>query len=140
MAAERGDTRALAAEILRRFRRIAVVGLSDDPARPSYGVARYLDSVGYEIVPVNPRLAHWRGRASYPDLYAVPGRIDVVDIFRRSELVRPVVDQAIAVRALAVWMQDGVIDHAAAAAARAAGLLVVMDRCMRRDHEMGIGR
>ncbi|MEO8602317.1 MAG: CoA-binding protein [bacterium] len=125
---------AVAAHILRSFHRVAVVGLSDNPARPSYGVAEYLRRVGYDIVPVNPMLTVWEDLAAYPDLRAAPGPIEVVDIFRRSELVEPVVTDAIAVGARAVWMQDGVVHLAAAAAARAAGLLVVMDRCMLRDH------
>jgi hypothetical protein len=128
------DERAVAAQILRRFRRVAVVGLSADPARPSYDVASYLQAAGYDVVPVNPRLTHWRGMICYPDLRAVPGGVEVVDIFRRSELVDEVVDGAIAIGARAVWMQDGVINHAAAATARTAGLLVVMDRCTQRDH------
>lgn len=131
--ADLGDD-ATAAEILRRFRRVAVVGLSDNPARPSYEVASYLRGVGYDIVPVNPTIARWRDLPAYPDLRAVPGAVEVVDVFRRSELVEPVIDEAIAIGARAIWMQDGVIHHAGAARARAAGLLVVMDRCMLRDH------
>ena len=134
------DAPAIAADILRRFRRIAVVGLSDDPQRPSYEVASYLRAAGYEIVPVNPRLAQWRDLPCYPNLHAVPGALEVVDVFRRSGLAGAVVDDAIAARAQAVWMQDGVVDHAAAARARAAGLLVVMNRCMLRDHAAFIGR
>ncbi len=131
--AELGDD-ASAQRILRGFRRIAVVGLSDNPSRASYEVASYLRAVGYDITPVNPVITTWRGLAAYPDLRAVPGPIEVVDVFRRSELVDPVIDDAIAVGAKAIWMQDGVINHAAAARARAAGLVVVMDRCMLRDH------
>ena len=128
------DERETAERILRSFRRIAVVGLSDDPSRPSFGVASYLRDAGYEIIPVNPNLARWRDLPCYPSLRDAPPPIEIVDIFRRSELVAPVVDDAIAVGARAVWMQDGVVDHAAAARARAAGLLVVMDRCALRDH------
>jgi len=124
----------VAAEILRRFRRVAVVGLSPRPERDSHRVARYLVSVGYDVVPVNPAVDEVLGRRCWPNLTAAPGPIEVVDVFRRSELVAPVVDEAIAVGAKAVWMQDGVVDEAAAARARAAGLLVVMDRCMLRDH------
>ncbi|MDX2170319.1 MAG: CoA-binding protein [Deltaproteobacteria bacterium] len=130
---ELGDD-VTAADILRRFRRVAVVGLSDNPARPSYEVASYLRAVGYDITPVNPTLSRWRDLPAYPDLRTAPGPIEVVDVFRRSELVAPLVDEAIAVGARAIWMQDGVVDRAAAARARAAGLLVVMDRCMLRDH------
>jgi hypothetical protein len=124
----------VAAEILRRFRRVAVVGISDRPERPSHEVASYLQSVGYTVVPVNPRLETVLGLRCHRDLASIPEPVEVVDVFRRSELVGPVVDAAIAVGARAVWLQDGVVDEAAAARARAAGLLVVMDRCMLRDH------
>lgn len=126
--------REIAARILRDFRRIAVVGISDNPARPSYRVASYLRDVGFEIIPVNPLLTRWRDLPCHPSPRDVPGPIEVVDVFRRSELVPPVVDDAIAVGARAVWMQDGVIHPGAADRARRAGLLVVMDRCMLRDH------
>jgi predicted CoA-binding protein len=128
------DARALAEHILRSFRRVAVVGVSDNPRRPSHEVASYLRGAGYEVVPVNPTLQTWEGLPCHPDVRAVPGGVEVVDIFRRSELVGPVVDDAIASGARAVWMQDGVVNEAAADRARAAGLLVVMDRCMLRDH------
>lgn len=128
------DEPALAAHILHTFRGVAVVGLSDDPSRPSHQVATYLRAVGYDIAPVNPRLQRWHDLPCYPDLRAVPTPVEIVDIFRRADLVDPIVADAIAVGARAVWMQDGVVNQAAAAAARAAGLLVVMDRCMLRDH------
>jgi predicted CoA-binding protein len=120
--------------ILRQYHRIAVVGVSDRPERPSHYVARYLIDMGYEVVPVNPQLARVLDRPCYPDLRAAPGPIDVVDVFRRSELVPPMVDDAIAIGARAIWMQDGVVHEEAADRARAAGLIVVMDRCMLRDH------
>jgi predicted CoA-binding protein len=123
-----------AESILRTFRRIAVVGISDRPERPSHYVSRYLVDVGYDVVPVNPLLARVLDRPCHPDLLAIPEPVEVVDIFRRSALVPPVVDEAIAIGAKAIWMQDGVVNAAAAAKARAAGLLVVMDRCMLRDH------
>ena len=123
-----------AATILRTFHRVAVVGISDRPERPSHYVSRYLIDVGYDVVPVNPLLARVYERPCYPDLRTIPEPVEVVDIFRRSELVPPVVDDAIAIGAKAIWMQDGVVHEAAAAKARAAGLLVVMDRCMLRDH------
>ena len=126
--------REIAARILRDFHRVAVVGISDNPARPSHRVASYLRDVGFEIIPVNPLLTRWRDLPCYASLRDAPRPIDVVDVFRRSELVPPVVDDAIAVGARAVWMQDGVIHHAAADKAHSAGLLVVMDRCMLRDH------
>jgi uncharacterized protein len=124
----------IAQRILRDFHRIAVVGISDNPARPSHRVAAYLRDVGFDVIPVNPLLTRWRDLPCYPSLRHAPGPIEVVDVFRRSELVAPVVDDAIAVGARAVWMQDGVIHHTAADRARAAGLLVVMDRCAMRDH------
>ena len=126
--------REIAARILRDFHRVAVVGISDNPARPSHRVASYLRDVGFEIIPVNPLLTRWRDLPCYASLRDAPRPIDVVDVFRRSELVPPVVEDAIAVGARAVWMQDGVTHDAAADTARAAGLLVVMDRCMLRDH------
>jgi predicted CoA-binding protein len=98
-------------------------------------VARYLIDAGYDVVPVNPALASVLGRPCHPDLRSIRAPVEVVDVFRRSELVPPVVDEAIAVGAKAIWMQDGVVHEAAAAKARAAGLLVVMDRCMLRDHQ-----
>lgn len=128
-----------AARILREFRRVAVVGISDRPERDSHRVAAYLQRVGYEIVPVNPNVREVLGLRCWPSLDDAPGPIEVVDVFRRSELVPPVVDAAIRVGARAVWMQDGVIHEEAAAKARAAGLLVVMDRCMLRDHASGLG-
>ncbi len=113
---------------------IAVVGLSPKPDRPSYRVAAYLQSQGYRIIPINPNATEVLGEHSYPDLRSVPDPIDLVDIFRRSEEVPPVVEEAIAVGAKAVWMQDGVINEAAAAQARAAGLPVVMNNCSMRVH------
>lgn len=121
-------------KILRESRTIAVVGLSPKPDRPSYGVASYLQSQGYRIIPVNPTTNQVLGERSYPDLKSVPEKIDVVDIFRRSEDVPPVVDEAIQVGARVIWMQEGVVNEAAAAKAREAGLAVVMDRCMLREH------
>jgi uncharacterized protein len=120
-------------ELLLAARSIAVVGLSSDPGRASHGVARTLLEFGYQIHPVNPNERSALGRAALPDLASVPAPIDIVDIFRRSELVGPHVDEAIAVGAKAVWLQDGVIDASAARRAHDAGLAVVMDRCMARD-------
>jgi predicted CoA-binding protein len=123
-----------AEHILRSFRRIAVVGISDRPERASHYVSRYLLDQGYEVMPVNPLLARVHDLPCHANLRAVPPPVDVVDIFRRSEEVPPIVEDAIAIGAKAIWMQDGVIHEAAAARARAAGLLVVMNRCMLRDH------
>ena len=108
-------------------RTIAVVGLSPNPERDSYGVARYLQEQGYRIIPVNPMVEEVLGEKSYPDLKSVPEPIDMVDIFRRSEYVPSVVEEAIQVGAKYIWMQDGVINEDAAREALAAGLLVVMD-------------
>lgn len=130
----------LASRILRDYRRVAVVGISDRPERDSNRVASYLVGVGYDVVPVNPMVSEVLGLRCWPSLREAPGPIEVVDVFRRSELVPPVVDEAIAVGARAIWMQDGVIHEEAAARARAAGILVVMDRCMLRDHAAGLGR
>src|SRR5438874_7813764 len=118
--------------ILKNARSIAVVGLSLDPHRPSHGVARYLQRAGYRIIPVNPNLKEVLGERAYPGLRDIAQPVDVVDVFRRSEFVGPIVDDAIAITAGAVWLQDGVIDEAGAARARAAGLDVVMDDCMMR--------
>lgn len=120
--------------ILRTTRTIAVVGLSPNPMRPSHGVARYLQRAGFTIIPVNPSATEVLGQRAFPSLRDVPGPIDLVDVFRRSEFVAPIIDDAIAVRARAVWMQDGVVDEAGAARARAAGLDVVMDDCIMRQH------
>jgi len=114
-------------EQLSNSRTIAVVGLSDNPARDSHRVAKYLQAQGYRIIPVNPMIEETLGEKSYPDLMSVPESIDMVDIFRRSELVPPVVDQAIEVGAKYIWMQDGVIHQEAAAKAEAAGIPVVMN-------------
>jgi hypothetical protein len=122
------------AELLNRARRIAVVGLSPRPDRPSHAIAAYLVRAGYEVVPVNPEIDEVMGLRAYPDLRGAPGPIDIVDIFRRSEFVGPIVDEAIEIGAGAIWMQDGVIDEAAAARARARGLTVVMDDCILRRH------
>jgi uncharacterized protein len=124
----------VAEKILTEARTIAVVGLSPDPRRPSHGVARYLQRAGYRIIPVNPNVDEVLGERAYPSLREISQPIDVVDVFRRSEFVGPIVDDAIAIKASAVWLQDGVIDEDAAARARASGLDVVMDDCMMRRH------
>ncbi len=121
-------------DILHSARTIAVVGLSDRPDRPSHGVAAYLKAHGYRIIPVNPGVREVLGEKAYARLEDVPEPIDVVDVFRRPEHVPEIVDSAIAVGAKVVWLQDGIVHEAAAAKARAAGLRVVMDRCMLRDH------
>jgi predicted CoA-binding protein len=123
-----------AEKILRSARTIAVVGLSANPRRPSHGVARYLQRAGYRIIPVNPNVAEVLGERAYATLSELPGPVDVVEVFRRSEFIGPIVDEAIAIGAGAIWLQDGVVDEAAAERARAAGLDVVMDDCMMRRH------
>ncbi len=121
-------------DILEKARTIAVVGLSSRRYRPSYGVSEYMQRSGYRIIPVNPFETEVLGEKAYPDLDSVPEKVDIVDIFRRSEFVPEIVDAAIRIGAKAVWMQEGV-DHAdAAEKARAAGLLVVMDRCILKEH------
>lgn len=122
-------------EILQKSKTVAVVGLSPNPERDSYEVAKYLQEAGYRIIPVNPRADEILGEKAYPDLASVPEKIDVVDIFRRPEHVPPVVDEAIKVGARSVWMQLGVVNEEAAKKAAEAGLDVVMDRCMLREHK-----
>ena len=124
----------LVAILLRDCRTIAVVGLSSNPARPSYRVAAYMQQQGKTIIPVNPNETSVLGETAYPSLPAVPVRIDLVNVFRRSEEVGPIVDDAIRINAKAVWLQEGVIDEKAALRARQAGLHVVMDRCWLKEH------
>lgn len=121
-------------ELLRTSRIIAVVGLSSNASRPSHGVAQYMQQAGYRIIPVNPTETEVLGEKSYPRLEDVPDKIDIVDVFRRSEFVPDIVDSAIRIGARAVWMQEGVIHEEAAEQARQAGLTVVMDRCILKDH------
>lgn len=130
-----GGLRAL----LRGARTIAVVGLSSDRSRTSHRIARYLQGVGYRIIPVNPRETEVLGERAVPSLLELPGPVDLVDMFRRSDQVGVHVDEAIRVRAPAVWLQQGVIDEAAARRAHAAGLAVVMDRCIMVDHGRLLG-
>ena len=125
--------------ILEKYRRIGMVGLSSNPFRPSHFAAIYLISEGYDVVPVNPRETEVLGRTCYPSLSAVPGGVEVVDIFRESAAVPPIVDEAIAIGAKVIWMQLGVIHEGAAEHAHAAGLEVVMDRCMKIEHARFFG-
>jgi predicted CoA-binding protein len=132
-------------EVLDRTRTIAVAGLSDTPQRDSNGVARYLQRAGYRIVPVNPNLSEVLGERCYPNMTEIPPNltVDLVDIFRRSDQVLPIVDAAIARRVPVVWMQLGVTNSVAAERSRAAGLTVVEDLCIMREHqrlEIGRGR
>ena len=122
------------ADVLRRSKTIAVVGLSGNPLRPSHGVSAYMQSHGYRIIPVNPNIQECLGEKAYASLLDVPQRIDIVDIFRRSEFVPEIVDQAIRLKVPAIWMQEDVIDEKAAEKARQAGIFVVMDRCILKEH------
>ena len=121
-------------DLLAKAKTIAVVGLSDSPLRPSHGVAAYMQSHGYKIIPVNPQIREALGEESYPSLMDVPEKIDIVDIFRRPEFVDEIVDQAIRLKIPAVWMQEEVINEAAAAKARKAGMFVAMDLCILKEH------
>jgi predicted CoA-binding protein len=121
-------------QIFAECRMIAVVGLSSDPYRPSHGVAAYMQKKGYRVMPVNPNETEVLGEKSYPNLSDVPQKIDLVDIFRRSDEAGKAVDEAIEIGAKAVWLQEGVIDFEAAQRAENAGLLVVMDLCWLKEH------
>ena len=122
------------AEVLKTAKTIAVVGLTDSPLRPSYGVSHYMRSQGYRIIPVNPNIAEWEGEKAYATLLDIPEKIDIVNVFRRSEAVPEVVDQALAIKAPVIWMQEGVIHEEAAEKARQAGVFVVMDLCILKEH------
>jgi uncharacterized protein len=130
-----GHTEAAAiTELLNSAKTIAVVGLSCRSCRPSYGVTRYMQSAGYRIFPVNPNEAEILGEKSYARLEDIPEKIDIVNVFRKAQFVPEIVDAAIRIGARAIWLQEGIIDEASAARARAAGLTVVMDRCIFKDH------
>ncbi|HEX8814429.1 MAG TPA: CoA-binding protein [Terriglobales bacterium] len=122
-------------DVLKRSKTIAVVGLSDNPMRPSHGVSAYMQAHGYRIIPVNPTISEALGEKAYATLRDVPEPIDMVNIFRRSELVEEVVDEALALKIPAIWMQEDVINEKAAAKARAAGAFVIMDRCILKEHK-----
>jgi predicted CoA-binding protein len=121
-------------QILKDSKIIAVVGLSPKSHRPSHQVAQYLMEVGYTIIPVNPGQDAILGRTCYPNLQAIPTPVDMIDIFRRAEEVVPIVEDAIAIGAKCIWMQEGIVNEEAAAKAEAAGLTVIMDRCTKIDH------
>jgi uncharacterized protein len=120
--------------LLQSAKTIAVVGLTDTPTRPSYGVSAYMQSQGYRIIPVNPNIKEWMGEKAYRSLLDVPEKIDIVDVFRRPDAVPEVVEQAIRIKAPVIWMQEGVVHHEAAQKARRAGIFVVMDRCILKEH------
>ncbi len=121
-------------KLLKNAKTIAVVGLSDSPLRPSHGVAAYMQSQGYRIIPVNPTIKGALGEKAVASLSEIQEKIDIVDVFRRSEFVPEVVDEAIRLKVPAIWMQEGVIHEAAADKARKAGIFVVMDRCILKEH------
>lgn len=122
------------ADVLQQAKNIAVVGMSNSPLRPSYGVAAYLQSNGYRILPVNPNINGALGEKAVGTLRDIPEKIDIVDIFRRSDAVDAVVDEAIALKVSCIWMQEDVVNEDAAERARQAGIFVVMDRCILKEH------
>ncbi len=130
-------------ELLLRAKTIAVVGLSDSPMRPSHGVSAYMQAAGYKIIPVNPQVAESLGEKSYPSLLEIPREvveaIDLVDVFRRSEYVDEIVEQAIQLKIPAIWLQEDVINERAAEKARKAGIFVVMDLCVLKEHRARFG-
>lgn len=125
--------------LLASAKTIAVVGLSDNPLRPSHGVSAYMQAQGYRIVPVNPNIHEALGEQAYPSLLDVPEKIDIVNVFRRSEYVEEIVDQAIQRKIPAIWMQEEVINEFAAERARRAGLFVAMDLCILKEHKARFG-
>lgn len=121
-------------ELLKTAKTIAVVGLTNSPLRPSYGVTQYMRSQGYRIIPVNPNITEWNGEKAYASLLDVPEKIDIVNVFRRSDAVPAIVEQAIEIKAPTIWLQEGVIHEEAAERARQAGIFVVMDLCILKEH------
>jgi predicted CoA-binding protein len=126
------------ADLLKASKTIAVVGLSDNPMKPSYGVSQYMQSHGYKIIPVNPQAAEVLGQKSYASLLDIPEKIDIVDVFRRPDAVPDIVDQAIQLRVPAIWLQETVVHEAAAEKAGQAGIFVVMDKCILKEHRAKI--
>jgi len=120
--------------VLRNARTIAVIGLSNDPMRPSYGVTEYMQRQGYRIIPVNPRVPEILGEKSYAKLSDIPGKIDIVDVFRRLEAVPEIVDEVIALKLPVIWLQESVVHDEAAEKARNAGVTVIMDKCILKEH------
>jgi len=126
-------------DLLKRSKTIAVVGLSNSPMRPSHGVSAYMQSNGYRIIPVNPNIKGALGEKAYPSLLDVPEKIDIVNIFRRHEFVEEIVDQAMRLKVPAIWMQEEVVNERAAEKARKAGIFVIMDRCILKEHKAHLG-
>jgi hypothetical protein len=129
----RNDTERIT-DLLKSAKTIAVVGLTDSAFRPSFNVSQYMRSQGYRIIPVNPNLTEWEGEKAYASLLDVPDKIDIVDVFRRPDAVPEIVEQAIQIDAPAIWLQEGVIHEQAAERARQAGIFVVMDLCILKEH------
>jgi predicted CoA-binding protein len=127
------------ADLLKRSKTIAVVGLSNSPLRPSHGVSAYMQMNGYRIIPVNPKIKEALGENAYATLLDVPEKVDIVNIFRRPEFVEEVVDQAIRLKVPAIWMQEEVINQKAADKARQAGIFVIMDSCILKEHKARFG-
>jgi len=127
------------ADLLKRCKTIAVVGLSNSPLRPSHGVSAYMQTNGYRIIPVNPKIKGALGEKAYASLLDVPEKIDIVNIFRRPEFVEEAVDQAIRLKVPVIWMQEEVINEQAAEKARKAGIFVIMDRCILKEHKARFG-
>jgi uncharacterized protein len=127
------------ADLLQRAKTIAVVGLSNSPLRPSHGVSAYMQTQGYRIIPVNPRIHGALGEKAYSSLAKVPEKIDIVNVFRRPEFVDEIVDEAIQLKIPAIWLQESVINETAAARARKAGIFVVMDQCILKEHKARFG-
>jgi predicted CoA-binding protein len=125
--------------LLERSRTIAVVGLSNSPLRPSHGVSAYMQTQGYRIIPVNPKIQGSLGEKAFASLLDVRGKIDIVNIFRRPEFVEEIVDQAIQLKVPAIWMQESVVNEKAAEKARKAGIFVIMDRCILKEHKARLG-
>jgi hypothetical protein len=121
------------AKLLQESKTIAVVGLSSNPARASFGVSRFLQRQGYRVIPVNPAETEILNERAYPSVHDIPGEVDIVDIFRRSEAVSAVVDDALLKKPRCIWMQEGVVNHEAAKKAEAAGIPVVMDKCILKE-------
>jgi predicted CoA-binding protein len=121
-------------DLLKRSKTIAVVGLSDSPLRPSYGVSAYMQTQGYRIIPVNPQIKGALGEKAVASLSDLGEAIDIVDVFRRSEFVPQIIDEAIRLKVPAIWLQEGVVHEEAAEKARKAGIFVVMDRCILKEH------
>jgi uncharacterized protein len=122
------------ADLLKNSKTVAVVGLSDNPMKPSYGVSQYMQSHGYKIIPVNPQASEILGEKAYASLLDIPEKIDIVDVFRRSDAVPEIVDQAIQLKVPAIWLQETVVHEEAAEKARQAGIFVVMDKCILKEH------